>query len=263
MLHKTLHELVSVQYATINNLFSYSAKSYRGALLQVNKDINKYLKLGFVKKIPFNFKPKNTRQAFFYCATKKGAKAIDRLEDFTNRMPKSINNAEHESMKIDVALSFLRNFPDYIFDFNYNANLGGLKPDILAKAKNIIDGREYAFLVEVERKKEMTRIYREKVSKYNKFISKGIFKKNNLPPKTKVLFICSDLMFDIYARPLQYSEDNYRRSVVVLYKHFNALIESLKTTSDEHYRFLPITEFTKIAEPVWRTPNGTMTSIIN
>ena len=262
MKHPTLHEILSVEFASINNLFSPTAKSYKGSLLQVNKDINKYLKAGWVSQIPFDLRPRNKRQQFFYFVTRQGVNVIDRLDDFKQKITKSLNNAEHESMKIDVALSFIRNFPDYEFDFNYKADLGGLKPDILVKAKNIHDHREFTFLVETERKKELTRIYRDKVSRYNKLIKEGLFEKHKLSPKTKVLFVCANLRYDVYLRPIQYHEAKNKPFLNLLYKQFDYFISELKTLSDKHFRFIPFPEFTDIAKPIWRMPSGTKVKII-
>jgi hypothetical protein len=262
MKHKTLHELLSVEYATVNNLFSYQANTYKGALLQVNKDIKKYLKAGWISQIPFDLKPREKRKQFFYYVTREGAKAIDRLEDYKQKITKSLNNAEHESMKIDIARAFLINFPDYDFDFDYKADLGGLKPDILVKAKNIHSDRQFTFLVEVERKKELTRIYRDKITRYNKFIKDGLFEKNKLSPKTKVLFVCSNHRYDVYWRPQNYSQPEVKPIMDLLYKQFNYFLETIRNQPDKHYRFIPFSEFTKIAEPIWRMPSGTKVRLI-
>jgi hypothetical protein len=260
MKHKTLHELLSIQSGSVNNLFSYEAKSYKGALLQVNKDIKKYLKAGWVQQIPFDIKPREKRKQFFYFVTREGTKVIDRLEDYKQKITKSLNNAEHESMKFDMALSFIRNFPDYDFEFDYKADLGGLKPDILVKAKNINNDRQFTFLVELERKKELTRVYRDKILRYNKFIKEGLFNMNGLSPKTKILFVCSNHRYDVYLRPQNYSE--VKPIMELLYKQFNYFIDVIKNQSDKHYRFIPFPEFTKIHEPIWRMPSGTKVKII-
>jgi hypothetical protein len=260
MKHKTLHELLSIQAGSVNNLFSYNAKSYKGALLQVNKDFKEYLKAGLIQQIPFDLKPREKRKQYFYFVTRTGAKALDRIEDYKQKITKSLNNAEHESMKFDVALSFLRNFPDYEFSFDYKADMGGLKPDILAIAKNIHNDKQFTFLVEIERKKEFTRLYRDKILRYNKFIKEGLFAKHNLSLKSKVLFVCSNLRYDPYLRPQQYSE--VKTNMDLLYKQFNYFLSVIKAESDKYYRFIPFPEFTKIAEPIWRMPSGIKVRII-
>ncbi len=260
MKHKTLHELLSIQAGSVNNLFSYNAKSYKGALLQVNKDFKEYLKAGLIQQIPFDLKPREKRKQYFYFVTRTGAKTLDRIEDYKQKVTKSLNNAEHESMKFDIALSFLRNFPDYEFSFDYKADMGGLKPDILVIAKNIHNDKQFSFLVEIERKKEFTRLYRDKILRYNKFIKEGLFAKHNLSPKSKVLFVCSNLRYDPYLRPQQYSE--VKHNMDLLYKQFNYFLSFIKAESDKYYRFIPFPEFTKIAEPIWRMPSGIKVRII-
>ncbi len=260
MKHQTLHELLSIQSGSKNNLFSYEAKTYKGALLGVDKKMKEYQKAGLIQQIPFDLKPREKRKQYFYFVTRKGAKVIDRLEDYKQKITKSLNNAEHESMKFDIALAFIRNYPDYEFDFDYKADLGGLKPDILVRAKHIDESKEFMFLVEIERKKELTRIYRDKILRYNKFIKAGLFSKHNLSPKSKVLFVCSNLRYDSYLRPQQYSEN--RPVIDLLYKQFNYFLSVIKSEGDKYYRFIPFPEFTKIADPIWRMPSGVKVKII-
>lgn len=260
MKHQTLHELISIQAGSKNNLFSYDAKTYKGSLLGVDKKMKEYQKAGLIQQIPFDIKPRERRKQYFYFVTRKGAMAIDRLEDYKQKITKSLHNAEHESMKFDIALAFIRNYSDYEFSFNYKADLDGLKPDILVKAKHIEDNREFTFLVEIERKKELTRIYSDKILKYNRFIKSGLFAKHNLSPKSKVLFVCSNLRYDSYLRPQQYSEAI--PVIDLLYRQFNHFMNVIQTESDKYYRFIPFPEFTSIAKPIWRMPSGVKVKII-
>ena len=56
-------------------------------------------------------KPMNKSREVFYCLTKKGAKYIGRTDEYKyKKYQKSPNNVMHESMKFDVALSFLKIF---------------------------------------------------------------------------------------------------------------------------------------------------------
>lgn len=261
--HNILHELLSAQFANIYNLFSYTADTLDGSLLFVTRKIKEYQKTGYFKQVPFELKPLNKRQQYFYYVTKKGAKAIDREEDFKQEITKAIDKAEHESMKIDIVLSFIRNFPDYEFSFNYKADLGGLRPDILVRAKNIHDFREFTFLVEVERKKELTRSKRDKISHYNSHIKEGLFEKNNLSPQTKVLFVLSNRIYDPYIRPQNYNEPEAKEKLELLYKHFNSFMVEVSGENYKHFRFIPFPEFTHIAEPIWRMPSRTKLKMYN
>lgn len=262
MKYKTLHELLSIQYGTTNNLASYNSKTYLGSLLQVGIDIKKYLEAGLIQQIPFDIKPRDKRKQYFYFVTRDGAKTIDRLDDYKQKITKSLNNAEHESMKSDIALSFIRNFPDYDFDFNYKADLGGLKPDILIKAKHINDHKEFTFLVEIERKKEMTRIHRDKIYRYNKFIKNGLFEKHNFY-KPKVLFVCSNLRYDPYTRPQQYNLPEVKKQIEIIDKHFNDLMELIKTESDKYFRLMKYYDYHRLGEKVCCLPSGSKVKIID
>jgi hypothetical protein len=268
--HKFLHKLLTLHFASPINLFSYGANSYRGSLLQVNKDIQYYLGLGFIKEIPVN-KPKSHSKnidrttkdwSTFYCLTLAGAKEINREDEYRQYLIKSLDKLEHESMKIDIARAFLENFPEYDFDFNYKSDFKEIRPDILVKTKNRSTGKKFTFLVEIEHKKEMSRTHREKVLKYDQFIKKGLFEKNGLSSHTKVLIVFNNLMFNGFYRPLYFNSPDYKPVLDTIYKSFDEYIENHKYLSNKYYRFIPFPEFPLIDEPNWRMPNGTKVKII-
>jgi integrase len=87
MKHQTLHELLSIQAGSKNNLFSYDAKTYKGSLLGVDKKMKEYQKAGLIQQIPFDIKPRERRKQYFYFVTRKGAMAIDRLENYKQNVP--------------------------------------------------------------------------------------------------------------------------------------------------------------------------------
>jgi hypothetical protein len=62
----------------------------------------------------------------------KGADYIGRSDEYKyKKYLRSPYNALHESMKFDVALSFLRLFPNKKFTFRYDSSFYGVRPDIL------------------------------------------------------------------------------------------------------------------------------------
>jgi len=267
MKHRILHEIQSVQFANPINLFSYLADTSKGSVRQVNIKIEEYLKSGYINPIPFDGKPINENYKSwgqFYYLTKTGSQVIDRVNEYRQKVSKSSNSLEHESMKIDVALSFIRNYPEYEFSFNYKADFKGIRPDILVNAKNIYNNKHYTFFVEIERsKKEMTYIYKEKILNYNKFINNGLFENKGFF-KPKVLFVCAYNQYPFYLRPQQYNDKIYQSYFIDVYRLFDTFLKLLKNnnTSDKYYRFIPFPEFTKIAEPIWRMPSGTKVRII-
>lgn len=269
--HNFLHKLLTLRFASPINLFSYTAKTEKGAFLQVINDIKYYLGLGYIQEVPVN-KPKTHSKnidrsikdwSTFYCLTLKGAIVIGREEEYRQSVIKSLNNLEHESMKQDIKRSFLENYPDYDFDFNDHANLSGIRPDILVKAKNLQTRKEFTFLIEIEHKKEMSRTHREKVLKYETVLSKGFFSKNNLSPKTKILIVFCNFRFNGFYRPLYFNKPEYKPIMDSLYKSFDEYIASNKKITKGVYRFIPFPEFMNLGQPICRTDNGTKVKLID
>src|ERR1700730_12669444 len=98
--------------ATLNNFYSPQAKTFKGSLLYTRKLFKSYLEDGLIEKIEPIGKPANKAREVFYCLTKKGADYIGRSDEYRyKKYPRSPHNALHESMKFDIALSFLRLYP--------------------------------------------------------------------------------------------------------------------------------------------------------
>jgi len=73
-------------------------------------------------------------------------------------------------MKFDIALAFLRLYPKVLLSFKYDYSFYGLRPDIVIK----IDGKTSRyFLVEIERKKTIDRVFKEKTSLIFQSIKRG------------------------------------------------------------------------------------------
>jgi len=68
--------------ATLNNLYSPTAQSYKGSLLFTRKLFKDYLLEGLIEKIDPIGKPMNKSREVFYCLTKKGAKYIGRADEY-------------------------------------------------------------------------------------------------------------------------------------------------------------------------------------
>jgi hypothetical protein len=123
--------------ATLNNLYSPQAKTYKGGLLFTRNLFKSYLTDGLIERIEPIGKPINKSREVFYCLTKKGANYIGRTDEYTyKKYLKSPHNVMHESMKFDVALSFLRLFPHCKFTFRYDSSFYGIRPDILIRIES-------------------------------------------------------------------------------------------------------------------------------
>lgn len=252
--------------ATLNNFYSPKAKTYKGGLLYTRKLFKSYLQDGLIEKIEPIGRPANKAREVFYCLTKKGADYIGRSSEYKYRKyPRSPNNIMHESMKFDIALSFLRLYPDLVFTFRYDSCFYGLRPDILIK----IDGTQpHKFtrfvLVEIERKKTIDRVFNEKIKRYEEMFQSILLKKSHNVNQFTVLFVYTDIWFDVLLRPQEYVGQNivnHINSVDVLLK--NLIIHYCKNLPDQRYRFIGFHDFYQLNKPIWLTPHGNRVSIIS
>lgn len=252
--------------ATLNNFYSHKAKTFKGSLLYARKLFKSYLEDGLIEKIVSIGRPANKAREVFYCLTKKGADYIGRSKEYKYRKyPRSPANVMHESMKFDIALSFLRLYPDLIFTFRYDFCLYGIRPDILIKVENkSVKNFSRFFLVEIERKKTIDRVFNEKVKHYEEMFQSILVKKSHNLSQFTVLFVYTDIWFDVLLRPQQYTGKdmiNHINSVDVLLK--NLVAHYCKNLVDSRYRFMGFHDFYQLNEPVWYSPNGNRTSILS
>ena len=252
--------------ATMNNFYSHEAKTHKGGLLFTRKLIKSYLHDGLIEKIEPIGKPQNKSREIFYCLTKKGADYIGRPEEYRYRKyKKSPNNIMHESMKFDVALSFLRRFPVFKLSFRYDSSFYGIRPDILIR----IDSQNHKeptrfFLVEIERKKTIDRVFNEKIKRYEAMFKAIQKNKSHNVNQFTVLFVYTDIWFDVFLRPQQYIE----ASIVNHIAKVNSLLKNLvqfycKYLPEIRYRFLGFHDFFRLHEPIWITPRGNRVSVLS
>lgn len=251
--------------ATLNNFYSYKAKSFKGSLLYARKLFKSYLEDGLIEKIVSIGKPANKAREVFYCLTKKGADFIGRTNEYKYRKnPRSPANVMHESMKFDVALAFLRLYPDLMFSFRYDFCLYGIRPDILIKVEEKPFGKyTHFFLVEIERKKTIDRVFNEKVRRYEEMFQSIYLKKSHNLSQFTVLFVYTDIWFDVLLRPQQYEGKeiiNHINSVDVLLK--NLVTHYCKNLPEQRYRFMGFHDFYQLNSMVWFTPSGNRISIL-
>ena len=265
--HKILDELISVQAGSINTFFSYSADTYKGSVLWANRKINEYVKQGLVRQIPFNLRPSHSRRQILYQATKKGCKLLGRESEYRNKDHQSYNAIGHELMKYDMTLAFKRLFPDYNIHIEYEKTFKtgekkDIRADIFLRASKLDGTKEFDFIIETEHKDDLRQTFNDKVKPYDKSIKNGLFKKNGLSDKTKVLFICAHSHTPTFLRPQEYNDKENLNPIMLSYKQFENLMSLVQDLDDKNFRFIPFVEFTKINEPIWRMPSGTKVKII-
>lgn len=250
--------------ATLNNLYSPTANSYKGSLLFTRKLFKEYLAEELIERIEPIGKPMNKSREVFYCLTKKGAKYIGRADEYKyKKYQKSPNNVMHESMKFDVALSFLKNFPHNKFTFRYDSSFYGVQPDILIRIESTNRKELTKFLlVEIERKKTVDRVFNEKIKRYEEMFKSIEKNKSHNIQQFTVLFVYTDIWFDPFLRPQQYSEPQITSHI----QQVNTLVKNLvynycKHLPENRYRFTAFHNFHRLHEAVWRIPSGRLITI--
>ena len=122
--------------ATKYNFYSSRAKTLLGSLVHTRKAFYELESKKLIQPLSTITKVRNLCQEQFYAITRLGAKYVDRTKEHKWKGgPKSPYNIMHESMVRDVALAFLRNYPQYVFDILYNECFSGLRPDLVVKMK--------------------------------------------------------------------------------------------------------------------------------
>lgn len=241
--------------ATKNNFYSPEAKTVLGALVHSRKVFDELEKEKLIQPLSTITRVRNLCQEQFFAITRLGAKYVDRTtEHVWKGGPKSPYNIMHESMVRDVALSFLRNYPDYIFEIKYNERYSVLRPDLVVKMTHKTSMKQNIFLVEVERKKTVDRVYREKLLKYERVFENFNFKQYNLNAPVKVLLIYCNLDYNCFWRPQEYEMDNVKAEIEKLQKQMNHLVWISKKLPENRYRFLSFPDFNKLQRPIWKTP---------
>lgn len=251
--------------ATLNNLYSPEAKTHKGSSLQSRRYLKFYLEHALIEKIPFIGKTRNPSNEVFYCLTKKGSKYISRPEEYKyKKYPKSPNNVMHESMKFDIALGFLRLYPQVNFNFRYDKSIYGVRPDIFVRIepKNSKVPIKY-FLVEIERKKTVDRVFNEKIMRYEDMFAKMKKNKSHNPNQFTVLFIYTNIWYDVFLRPQQYASQNVTNHI----EQVNTLIKNLinhycKNLPEHRYAFMGFHNFYRLNEAVWYAKTGQRVQLV-
>lgn len=258
---KILNNLIDLGgLATRNNLYSPKAKTHKGSMIQVNNDFRKFVKAGFIQKLEPVIPLRDLWRECFYTITKKGSQYIGREDEYKRGISrvKSPHNVFHESMVRDIALAFINLYPDYSVFIQFDEIFNGLKPDLTVRL--VKDGKTYAFLVEIERKKTLDRVRKEKLDHYEKVFNKADLKKLGLPDKFKILVVYATLDYNCFLRPQEYSEnkDKIKRQREMI----NNIVRLSQDLPDYRYRFLSFTDFYRLNEPIWLTPKNNKVNLI-
>lgn len=251
--------------ATLNNFFSSTAKTHKGGLLFTRKLFKSYLEDGLIEKIEPIGKPANKAREVFYCLTKKGADYIGRSDEYRyKKYQRSPNNALHESMKFDIALSFLRLFPNKKFTFRYDSSFYGVRPDILIRIESSHPKELTRFvLIEIERKKTIDRVFKEKILRYEELFNAIEKKKSHNISQFITLFVYTDIWYDGFLRPQEYNEPLIKINLEkVQYLIKSLILRYCRNLPPRRYLFMPFHDFYRLNEAVWYRTDGNRVNFI-
>lgn len=235
---------MTIHYGSINNFFSITAKDPDGCLLQATKYFAAFIKHGYIRALAYDLKPYRRRKEIFYAPTLKGAKLVGRETEYKYKEIRASSTILHDSMKYDIALSLVRLYPDWNFEFEYEKSIGGKKCDIFISARK--DLKLLCYWVEVERKTECYKEVKAKINIFNKL-------KGNLPFGTKCLFVLSYLYHDPLLRPQEYKlTPEIVHRIEVNNNQFNRFVKS----APKDFLYLNFINFYRLNEAVfWENGN--------
>jgi hypothetical protein len=235
-----MDQLMTIKYGSINNFFSITAKDPGGCMLQASKYFNDFIKHGYIRPLAFDITPRNRRKEIFYAPTLKGAKYVDRESEYKYKEIRATSTVRHDSMKYDIALSLVRLYPDWNFQFEYEKAFGGKKCDTFITARK--EDITLYYWVEIERKTECYKGVKSKINLFNKA-------KPKLPFGTKCLFVLSYLYHDPLLRPQEYRLNPIiENRIETNNKQFNRFVKSVPKGD---FLFLNFINFYRLNEAVW------------
>lgn len=254
---KVLHDLLTIEYGTINNFYSPKANTVKGKTKQAYRHFKNLENKGFIKQIPYDFPPRNQEREIFYQVTHAGAQKIGRLDDYKkNREYKGITNARHESIVKDISLAFLRLYPEYLITFDFRKIIDGIKMDIFISMKTPDEKKQYSYIIEVERKREAGRTYNEKIKRYEKLKFGG-------KDKTRILIVWSSTSYNNYWRPQEYGLPDVINRLSFQNNQFEYLLSLSKNLPEYRYRVLNFPDFWQVDQACWHKPTGEKVKLIN
>lgn len=167
----------------------------------------------------------------------------------------------HDSQVTDVLVAFIFLYPDYDIIIKrkptYKIGKKLYRPD----ASITLNGKEksYHYIIEVERSREP----KELIEKLDNIVSYGHPSKWGLPNKTKILVICSKQDYGGYWRPSEYLEVKVERQIELVSNRLNSILKKARHLPLGGFCFMPIFDFYQLNKPVWYTPQGIRTQLIN
>jgi len=263
-----LHDLMDIGgVATIHNLYSPEAISYKGSLRRIQELKQLWLANGLIKPIQglTGFVSRYPAKEVFYGITREGAEYIGREDEYIQKDVKSTNrhNIEHESAKYDVALAFVRLYRDWIVTIDYKYSIDGLQPDIYVKLQDPHDykNRHY-FFVEVDRKKTIDRTFNGKLVPYRNSIYKPEVRKI-LPKEYNILTVFADTTYDVFLRKQQIPGNAGALRVEAMTETLATYRGKNNVQLPNHFLFMALPDFYRLNEAVWFTPEGKKVKLIN
>jgi len=224
------------------------AETLGGSLLTATRTIKKLKKQELIKQLEhYPYNGRSFRHNTFY------APIASKLNKIAYR------ELEHQFALLDVLAAFVYLYEDYDIVIDYlplfKHKGRPYRPDAIVRLKG---DKEYVFIIELERSRSAQAIYKEKLLK-NKAMS---FKEMGLPSQTKYLYIYAHERFNVYWRPMQYSEPKAYATIAMQESGFKHLLEVAQDLPDHSFRFLPLHRFTELDQPIWQTTKGNRVKLI-
>jgi hypothetical protein len=231
MLNRIMGDILDVRYATPNNLYVPSASTSHGAVNQVMVNLNKLLTAGYIRPLEKDIPSRENRRQQFYSATFKGAQFANREEDYRPTDRKASSSVKHESIKVDIALSFKRLYgaDEFVYgekvgSYDYKGQRRGITPDIIIKTP-------FKAFIEIEVKDNYSKI----ITSMKKYEAEGV----------PVLVVCCPYEHNPLLRHQDHKPDEYAMA-----RDYLAVI-SRKFAKKPRFIFTHHIFYNRLDENVW------------
>ena len=256
---KILHQISKLPYATIYNFQPWTYKNkeatLKSSLQWPYKIIRSLYKEKIIREIPIypfrSIKRSSIPETFY---TIHANPVISNGVSYRGRM--SVMLTGHESGLMDILLAFLNLYSNSVISINTTPSFE-LKDGYLYKPDAHIrittsNNNVYDFLIEFERSASNSAISSKKIAKIDKMKK---FSEYGLSRFTKFLFVFTIETYDVFLRPIQYTDIEVAKQQSLIDKRLFTLLEGLHKTVNQHlFRFMSFHDFYRLNDSVWYDP---------
>lgn len=276
-----LNQLGKVPYATVYNFQPWTAVNKQADLkssLHYPDNLMKSLRrskiVSQVAVYPLGEEKRHYRHNTFYTLKLPTGNNLSQYKTYNGSI--SLDMLRHQSGLIDIFLAFINLYPDYLVEIDWNKEFpySTTVKDIMGREYNrkktycpdafirmtAPNQKQYDFIIEFERTKGHEQIKKEKFNICNSIKKFGSY---GLSRHTRFLFFYTYELYNVYARPIEYQNEEIKKHQQVVENRLNSLIRDNKKILTDNYRFLPFHNCFRLNESIWLNSKGERVPLVN